>query len=185
MSVAPAIFLDRDGVINEDGNYVSCVDEFHFIPGSIEAMQSLKEAGWKLIVVTNQSGIARDIFSEQQFLDLTEWMDWSLVDRSVALDGFYYCPHHPDYGTEEYRQNCDCRKPKPGMFLQAAKELKIDLATSWMIGDKPSDMQAAKAAGIKHRLLVKSGKPITDEGERLAEKVVIDLSDAAKVILSA
>ena len=119
----PAIFLDRDGVINEDTGYVSQVDDFHFLPGAIEAMQLLKKKGYLLIVVTNQSGIARGYFSEDDFMNLTEWMDWSLADRDVDLDGIYFCPHHPDHGAP-----CDCRKPEPGMLLLAQQELGIDMA---------------------------------------------------------
>ena len=138
----PAIFLDRDGVINEDTGYVSQVDDFHFLPGVIEAMQLLKQKGYLLIVVTNQSGIARGYFSEDDFMNLTEWMDWSLADRDVDLDGIYFCPHHPDHGAP-----CDCRKPAPGMLLLAQQELGIDMAHSYMVGDKPSGLKAAINAG--------------------------------------
>lgn len=185
MSKSPAIFLDRDGVLNEDGEYVATVDDFHFIEGSIEALQTLKKAGWRLVVVTNQSGIARGYYSEDQFLHLTEWMDWSLSDRGVDLDGIYYCPHHPDFGEGEYHQDCDCRKPKPGMLLQAADEVDIELASSWMIGDKASDLQAAKAAGIEQRILVRSGKPVSDEAAELATVVLDDLAAAATYIQNA
>ncbi|MFM2482439.1 D-glycero-beta-D-manno-heptose 1,7-bisphosphate 7-phosphatase [Celerinatantimonas sp. YJH-8] len=182
MNKTPAIFLDRDGVINEDGNYVATADDFHFIKGSIEAMQQLKKLGWRLVVVTNQSGIARGLYSEDQFLHLTEWMDWSLADRGVDLEGIYYCPHHPDYGQGEYHQDCDCRKPKPGMFLQASEELNIDLTQSWMIGDKASDLEAAKNAGVEQRILVRSGKPLTQDGEQLATYILDDLAAAAQLI---
>jgi D-glycero-D-manno-heptose 1,7-bisphosphate phosphatase len=181
--MAPAVFLDRDGVINQDREYVSQIDDFHFIDGSIEAMQALKRAGWDLVLVTNQSGIARGLYSEDDFLQLTEWMDWSLSDRSVDLDGIYYCPHHPQYSESAEHRNCACRKPKPGMLLEAAQELDIDLANSWMIGDKPADMQAAIAAGVEHRILVRSGKTVTSEGEALATFVCDDLAAAVKYIL--
>ncbi len=107
----PAIFLDRDGTINVDHGYVHEIDEFEFIEGVIDAMRQLKEMGYALVVVTNQSGIARGKFTEAQFETLTEWMDWSLADRGVDLDGIYYCPHHPQGSVEAYRQTCDCRKP--------------------------------------------------------------------------
>lgn len=100
----PAIFLDRDGTINVDHGYVHEIDEFEFIDGVIDAMRELKQMGYALIVVTNQSGIARGKFTEAQFETLTEWMDWSLADRDVDLDGIYYCPHHPQGTVEEYRQ---------------------------------------------------------------------------------
>ena len=142
----PAIFLDRDGTINVDHGYVHEIDEFEFIEGVIDAMRQLKEMGYALVVVTNQSGIARGKFTEAQFETLTEWMDWSLADRGVDLDGIYYCPHHPQGTVEEYRQTCDCRKPHPGMFISAQEFLHIDMAASYMVGDKMEDMQAATAA---------------------------------------
>ena len=176
----PAIFLDRDGVINEDTGYVSQVDDFHFLPGAIEAMQLLKKKGYLLVVVTNQSGIARGYFTEDDFMNLTEWMDWSLADRDVDLDGIYFCPHHPTAGVGEYRQECNCRKPAPGMLLDAAKDLKIDLANSYMVGDKAGDLQAAKAAGVGHKVLVRTGKTVTEEAIALADEVQDSLLTFAK-----
>ncbi|MDH3001465.1 D-glycero-beta-D-manno-heptose-1,7-bisphosphate 7-phosphatase [Chelonobacter oris] len=166
-----AIFLDRDGTLNIDHGYVHEIDQFEFIDGSIEALLELKQMGYLLVLVTNQSGIARGYFSEAQFLQLTEWFDWSLADRGVDFDGIYYCPHLPD-GQGEYRRNCDCRKPQPGMLLQAAKELNIDLNRSFMVGDKIEDIMAGKAAGVAHNILVRSGKTVTPEGEKLAEAVL-------------
>lgn len=104
--------------------------------------------GYALVVVTNQSGIARGKFTEAQFETLTEWMDWSLADRDVDLDGIYYCPHHPQGSIEEFRQVCDCRKPHPGMLISARDFLHIDMAASYMVGDKLEDMQAAAAANV-------------------------------------
>ncbi|QEW33476.1 D-glycero-beta-D-manno-heptose 1,7-bisphosphate 7-phosphatase [Erwinia billingiae] len=173
----PAIFLDRDGTMNEDHGYVHEIDNFQFIDGAIEAMQELKKMGYALVMVTNQSGIARGIFSEDTFMQLTEWMDWSLADRDVDLDGIYFCPHHPEGVIEEYRQQCDCRKPEPGMLLSAQKELNIDMAASYMVGDKIDDMLAGKAAGVGKKVLVRSGKPITEEGEKAADWVINSLAD--------
>ena len=117
----PAIFLDRDGTINVDHGYVHEIDNFEFIDGVIDAMRELKTMGFALVVVTNQSGIARGKFTEAQFETLTEWMDWSLADRDVDLDGIYYCPHHPQGSVEEFRQACDCRKPHPGMLIVSTR----------------------------------------------------------------
>ncbi|KTS27309.1 D-glycero-beta-D-manno-heptose 1,7-bisphosphate 7-phosphatase [Pantoea sp. BS_8] len=172
----PAIFLDRDGTLNVDHGYVHEIDHFQFIDGVIEALQQLKKMGFALVVVTNQSGIARGTFSEDQFMQLTEWMDWSLADRDVDLDGIYFCPHHPDATVEAYRQQCDCRKPQPGMLLAAQEELHIDMAASYMVGDKLEDMQAAQAAGVGKKVLVRSGKPVTPEGEALADWVIESLA---------
>ncbi|EGV06075.1 D,D-heptose 1,7-bisphosphate phosphatase [Haemophilus pittmaniae HK 85] len=166
-----AIFLDRDGTLNIDHGYVHEIDQFQFIDGSIDTLKKLKEMGYLLVLVTNQSGIARGYFTEQQFLQLTEWMDWSLADRGVDLDGIYYCPHHPE-GIGEFKENCDCRKPKPGMLLQAIKELNIDPTYSVMVGDKVDDIKAGISAGVKINVLVKTGKAITDEGESLASYVL-------------
>lgn len=173
----PAIFLDRDGTINVDHGYIHEIDNFQFIEGAIEAMHELKKMGFALVMVTNQSGIARGIFSEDDFMQLTEWMDWSLADRDVDLDGIYFCPHHPEAAIEEYRQQCDCRKPQPGMLLSAQKELNIDMAASYMVGDKIDDMLAGKAAGVGRTILVRSGKPVTAEGENAADWVINSLAD--------
>ncbi|KAA8997593.1 D-glycero-beta-D-manno-heptose 1,7-bisphosphate 7-phosphatase [Affinibrenneria salicis] len=173
----PAIFLDRDGTINVDHGYVHEIDQFQFIDGVIDALRELKDMGFALVLVTNQSGIARGLFTEEQFMRLTEWMDWSLADREVDLDGIYFCPHHPDAALEEYRQTCDCRKPEPGMFLAAKQEMNIDMAASYMVGDKPEDMQAAIAAGVGTRVLVRTGKPVTESGEALADWVIDSLAD--------
>ncbi len=171
-----AVFLDRDGVLNVDNGYVSQVDDFEFIEGVIEACKKLKDKGYLLVVITNQSGIARGYFSEEQFHTLTEWMDWSLADRGVDLDGIYYCPHHAEKGVGEYKVDCDCRKPKPGMLLSAIEELNIDVSNSILVGDKVSDLQAGIAAGVKTNYLVRTGKEITSEGEQLATAVFADLA---------
>ena len=178
----PAIFLDRDGTLNVDSGYVHEIDDFQFIDGTIEALQQLKAMGYALVVVTNQSGIARGMFTEDTFMRLTEWMDWSLADRDVDFDGIYFCPHHPEAAVEEYRQVCDCRKPQPGMLLQAQQELNIDMAASYMVGDKPEDMQAAIAAGVGTKVLVRTGKPVTEQGEKLADWVLNSLADLPAAI---
>jgi len=174
--VAPvnrAVFLDRDGVINKDTGYVHLVDDFEYIDGVFDACLALKKMGYLLVVVTNQSGIARGMYSEDDFHSLTEWMDWNFADKGVDLDGIYYCPHHPEKGIGEYKQDCDCRKPKPGMLLDAAKFLKIDLANLIMVGDKADDMRAAKAAGIGKSILVRSGK-VVDEAGIIEATMVVD-----------
>jgi D-glycero-D-manno-heptose 1,7-bisphosphate phosphatase len=181
----PAIFLDRDGTLNVDHGYVHEIDNFQFIDGTIEALQELKKMGFALVVVTNQSGIARGMFTEDQFMTLTEWMDWSLADRDVDLDGIYFCPHHPEGAVEAYRQQCDCRKPQPGMLLSAQEELDIDMASSYIVGDKVEDMLAGQAAGVGTKVLVRTGKPVTAEGEAAADWVINSLADLAERIKSA
>jgi len=177
-----AVFLDRDGVINIDTGYVSHSDDFEFIDGVIEACQKIKEKGYQLVVITNQSGIARGYFSEDEFMTLTEWMDWSMADKGVELDGIYYCPHHPDKGIGEYKQACDCRKPQPGMINSAAEFLKLDLSQSYLVGDKVSDIQAGKNAGIGTNILVRTGKDITEQGEELADHVINTLQDVIELL---
>ena len=176
-----AIFLDRDGTLNIDYGYVHDIDNFKFIDGAIDALQELKKMGYMLVLVTNQSGIARGYFSENQFLQLTEWMDWSLAEQDVDLDGIYYCPHHPE-GKGEYKEDCDCRKPKSGMLLQAIKELKIDPTQSIMVGDKVEDLKAGIGAKVKMNVLVRTGKPVTEEGERVADYVLDSIVELPRIL---
>ncbi|HDU8625575.1 D-glycero-beta-D-manno-heptose 1,7-bisphosphate 7-phosphatase [Morganella morganii subsp. morganii] len=173
----PAVFLDRDGTINVDTGYLHEIDDFQFIENAIEAMQAIKQMGYALIIVTNQSGIARGMFTEDQFMHLTEWMDWSLADRGVDLDGIYYCPHHPEGTVEEFRQECNCRKPAPGMLLDAQKFLKIDMSNSYMVGDKLDDMLAGRAAEVGTTVLVRTGKPVTEDAEVAADMVINSIAD--------
>lgn len=169
-------------MINRDHGYVHDEHDFEFIDGVFEATKALKQQGYLLVLVTNQSGIARHLFSEERFLDLTQWMDWNFVDHGVEFDGFYYCPHHPEHGIGEYKQDCDCRKPKPGMFLSARDFLKIDMARSVMVGDKAQDLQAALAAGVGTKVLVRSGKAVTEEGMALADHVVDSIADVPSLL---
>jgi D-glycero-D-manno-heptose 1,7-bisphosphate phosphatase len=179
---AAAVFLDRDGVINKDKGYVSQIDEFDFIDDSIEAMQLLKSKGYLIVVITNQSGIGRGYYSEDDFASLTQWMDWSLIDRGVELDGIYYCPHHPEKGIGEYKQNCQCRKPGTGMIDSAVAELDIDLSNSYLVGDKLSDIRAGKKSNLKANYLVTTGKQLCEAGASEADTVFDDLLAVAKAL---
>jgi len=178
MTIA-AVFLDRDGVINVDAGYVGDWERFIFLPGVIEAMRSLCEAGYALVIVTNQSGIARGFYTEEDFHVLTERMRDELSGQGVDIAGVYYCPHLPDARLPKYRKICNCRKPRPGLIYRAIEELDIDLTRSAMVGDKHSDMEAALAAGIPHRYQVVSGEP------HQYCIAVHDLSEACKVLLAA
>lgn len=180
----PAVFIDRDGTLNIDHGYVCEIDNFHFIEGVIDALGTLKKMGFLLIVVTNQSGIAREKFSEEQFTKLTEWMDWSLADRGVDLDAIYYCPHHLEGKDSLYRQQCDCRKPEPGMLLAAQAELNIDMSMSYMVGDKRDDILAGKAAKVGTCVLVRTGNPISVEDTLCADWVLDSLVDLPAKIKS-
>ncbi|MBP3141242.1 D-glycero-beta-D-manno-heptose 1,7-bisphosphate 7-phosphatase [Aliivibrio fischeri] len=178
----PAVFIDRDGVINVDHGYVHKRDDFEYIDGVFEATKKFKEMGYLLVLVTNQSGIARGMFTEDQFEILTEWMDWNFADNGVDFDGIYYCPHHPEATVEKYKEACDCRKPNPGMLVSAQRFLDIDMKNSIMIGDKKEDMMAAQAAGVGTRILVRTGKPVTEEGEALATAVLDSVADVPKFL---
>ncbi|MDD1795267.1 D-glycero-beta-D-manno-heptose 1,7-bisphosphate 7-phosphatase [Enterovibrio makurazakiensis] len=173
----PAVFIDRDGVINVDHGYISKVDDFEYIDGVFDACRAFKDMGYLLVLVTNQSGIARGYYSEDDFLSLTEWMDWNFADKGVEFDGIYYCPHHPEHGDEKYKIDCECRKPKPGMFLSAREYLNIDMTQSVMIGDKADDMRAAGDAGVKTKILVRTGKQVTEDAETLASVVLDSIAD--------
>lgn len=169
------VFLDRDGVINVDRGYVGSWEDFEYLPGAIEGLRLLCDRGFKLVVVTNQSGIARGYYSEANFQLLTSLMRQDLAEKGIELAAVYYCPHLPQAKVMQYREICDCRKPKPGMFIKAAAELGIDLRSSVMIGDKSSDMQAAEAAGISERYLIditarfKNSGVMGDSLKRVAE----------------
>ncbi|MBV8938691.1 MAG: HAD family hydrolase [Alphaproteobacteria bacterium] len=143
-----ALFLDRDGVINLDTGYPSAREEIVFLEHIFSLCRAAKEQGYLLLVVTNQAGIARGYYTEEDFEALMQWMQEQFTAQGCALDGWYYCPHHPEFGVGEYRTACECRKPKPGMLLTAAKEWDIDMRRSILIGDKASDINAANAAGV-------------------------------------
>ena len=154
-----AAFLDRDGVINKDKAYVHRWEDFEFVPGAIQGMRRLQDAGYALVIVTNQSGLARGYYTETQYQQLTEALHQELAGHGVKLDGVYHCPHHPKGTVPALSIDCDCRKPAPGMVLQAARELGLSLPESLLIGDKPSDIEAARAAGIGRAYLVASDNP--------------------------
>lgn len=180
-----AVFLDRDGTINVEKDYLIHVDDFEFIHGVPEALKKLQEAGFLLVVVTNQSGIARGYFSPHQVKKLHLYMTNLLERYDVSLAGIYVCPHHPISGQGEYLCDCECRKGKPGMLLEAAKELNIDLSNSFMVGDKLADVQAGHAADC-NTYLVKTGhgKDFESAAKIYGAAVVNDLLAAAEMILA-
>ena len=149
-----ALFLDRDGVINIDHGYVYQPEDIEFVPGIFDLCKKFKAQGYLIIVVTNQSGIARGFYTENDFLKLTSWMTEQFEQRQCCIDGVYFCPHHAINGTGQYKKDCDCRKPRPGMFLQAAQQHQIDFSQSVMVGDKPSDIEAANSVGISKTFFV-------------------------------
>lgn len=178
-----AAFLDRDGVINRDRAYVSRWEDFEFVPGAVDAMRRLKQAGYALVVVTNQSGIARGYYSEAQYQALTAAMQQALLDAGAAVDAVYHCPHHPKGKVAELAIDCDCRKPAPGMILRAAKELNLSLADSILVGDKPSDIEAARAAGVGRAYIVQSDNAESTTGLAGADAAHADLQSCVAALL--
>ena len=149
----PALFLDRDGVLNEDPGYVHRWEDFRWIPGAQEAVAAFNRAGWWVFVVTNQSGVGRGYYAEDDVLALHAKMSDDLAQSGAWIDAYYYCPDHPEAAVETYRHpDPPNRKPNPGMILKALNDHPVDLARSVMVGDKPADMEAARRAGVRGRL---------------------------------
>ena len=182
---AVALFLDRDGVINVDREYIHRPDQVEYVPGIFELCRcAVKELGWLLIVVTNQSGIGRGLYDEDAYRTLTEWMLRRFEAEGAPIAKVYHCPFHPVHGIGDYRADHDWRKPKPGMILQAAAEFQLDLRRSVMIGDKISDIQAAAAAGIPFRIRLAPGMQSRDRVEP-HHHVVRSLLDARELLRNA
>ena len=148
-----ALFLDRDGVINVDHGYVCRPEDFHFVDGIFELCRTAAALDYLIFVITNQAGIARGFFTEQEFHALTAWMCDQFLARKVRIAQVYFCPFHPEHGIGRYKQESDFRKPAPGMILQAAKEHALDLAASVLVGDKEADIAAGVAAGVGQNIL--------------------------------
>ncbi len=147
-SERPALFLDRDGVINEDSGYVYRIDDFRFLPGALEGCRRFHDAGYMIVVVTNQAGIARGYYTENDFKVLTRWMCSQFTKFGAPISAVYHCPHHPDGIVRQYSTICECRKPAPGLLIRARKDLSIDMRHSILVGDKVSDVLAAQAANV-------------------------------------
>lgn len=178
-----AVFLDRDGVINIDHGYVSTPEQFEFVDGVFEACKKFQAQGYKLIVVTNQSGIAQGYYGPQQFEQLTQWMCEQFDAHGVHITAVYHCPHHPTKGQTPYLQDCQCRKPAPGMLLRAIAEHRLDAALSIMVGDKGVDMQAAASAGVGYKVLVQSGKHFNHHEAALADAIWSNLKKFSDSII--
>jgi len=144
-----AVFLDRDGTINIDKGYVYRVEDWEWIPGAIDAIVALKNAGFLVIIITNQAGIARGYYNEADLTNLHTRINEELQEHGVMIDGFYHCPHHPEFSAV-----CECRKPLPGLIYEASQDLDVDLECSWLVGDKASDIQAGLAAMVKSILVL-------------------------------
>ena len=188
-SMRPAVFLDRDGTINEDVGYISDPDQLQLIPGAAEAVQRLRGAGYFLVLITNQAGVGRGLMTEDSLREVLDAFGEMLDDEGACVDAVYYCLHHPEEGVGEYLKDCDCRKPKPGMLLRAAEEHQIDLSRSFMVGDHMGDVLAGKNAGCQTALVLTGhGKDelarVDGEGRSKIDKVAADLTEAAQWMLS-
>ena len=172
------IFLDRDGVINVEANYVHRIEDFCFLPGAIAGLRSLQALDYVLVIVTNQAGIARGYYTEADFLTLMNYVSAHLADNGVSILHTYYCPHHPSGSVMEFSISCSCRKPEPGMILRAAAELDLSLSQSIVVGDKLSDIEAGRAANVWKTVLVRSGHPLPEHAEKLADHCCDDLAAA-------
>ncbi len=157
-----ALFLDRDGVINVDHGYVHLPEQTEWIEGIFDLCATARDLGYRLVVVTNQAGIARGYYSEAQFESYSTWLREQFAQRGSPLLAVYYCPHHPTEGLGAYRRECRCRKPGPGMIERARDDFGLDLAASALIGDQPSDIVAARAAGVGRWLQL--GAPFPETG---------------------
>jgi len=166
--LSPVVFLDRDGTLNRDTRYLHSWDDWEWLPGVCDGLGKLQQAGFRLIVVSNQAGVARGFYGEADIHRLHERVNAELWHLGVHIDAFYYCPHHPDFTGP-----CSCRKPEPGMLLRAEAEMNIDLQRSWLIGDAYTDMKAALSAGCRP-ILVLSGNATEFSGPILSGVTVCD-----------
>jgi D-glycero-D-manno-heptose 1,7-bisphosphate phosphatase len=159
-----AVFLDRDGTVNEEVGYLSQPENIRILPDVPNAIRLLKEAGYKVLVITNQSGVARGYYTEDDVQLINKKINEQLMQSGASIDGFFYCPHHPDGIIAKYSYTCKCRKPESGMILEAADKFSLDLTKSFIIGDKLSDLQMAESLGARAVLV------LTGYGEREKEK---------------
>jgi len=169
------IFLDRDGVINKEVNYLHKIDSFEFIDGVFDACLYFQKLGYKIIIITNQSGISRGYYTKRDFQILTQWMLDKFRDKDIKILDVFYCPHGPE-------STCKCRKPKPGMLLEAKDRHDINMKCSWMIGDNEIDIQASNAAGIDNTILVRSGHLI-DESISSAKFIIDSIKQSQQLII--
>lgn len=178
-----AVFLDRDGTVIEDMVFSVDPAGIRALPGALEAMRRLLNAGYLLVIITNQSGVARGLFSEQDLQAFHNHLKTWFGEQGVEVADIYYCPHYPDGEVEPYAIECECRKPEPAMLLRAAREHGIDLAQSWMIGDRPADVGTGRAAGCRTIRVLTGPPPV--EGDPEPDFIADNLAAAAEIVLGA
>ncbi len=183
MTKFAAVFLDRDGTINEEVGYLDSLEKLRVFPEAFEAVRLINQSGMKTVVITNQSGIGRGFFDDAFVGRVHEEMRRLFLNKGAFLDGFYYCPHHPTEGMGQYRQVCPCRKPEPGLLLKAAEDLVIDLGKSYMIGDTPKDVEAGQKAGAKGILVQTGYGKVADTGSTHPDHIAQDILEAVKWIM--
>ncbi|MGE5140552.1 MAG: D-glycero-alpha-D-manno-heptose-1,7-bisphosphate 7-phosphatase [Rudaea sp.] len=182
-SHSDAVFVDKDGTLIEDVPYNVDPDLIRLVPGAAESLRRLQRLGFKIAVVSNQSGVARGLFAERELGDVENRLRQLLSEGEVHLDGWYYCPHHPEGIVREYAIQCECRKPAPGLLLRATEELGIDLSGSWMIGDILNDVEAGIRAGCKTILLDNGNETEWVGGpRRVPDFVARDWAEVARII---
>ena len=159
MTARRALFLDKDGVINVNHGYVCTPERTDFIGSAFELCRAATQHGFLNVVVTNQAGIGRGYYSESDFTTYVDWVRAQFRERGAQLDAFYYCPHHPEHGIGKYLRDCACRKPKPGMLLDAKRDLDLELSRSVLVGDSASDLEAGRAAGVRDCIQVRVVQP--------------------------
>lgn len=183
-----AIFLDRDGTINVEKYYLHKIEDFDFLPDAIAGLKLLQEVGYLLVIVTNQSGIGRGYYTVEDFLELNDWMLGTLGNQGVKIDKVYFCPHLPDARIEKYRMDCECRKPKLGMYQQAINEFDIDVNTSFAIGDKIRDCAICGQTNCQGFLIAENEKPEiisqVKNGEIAHVYYATNLYESAKLIVN-
>ena len=184
----PAFFLDRDGTVTREVGYVNHTSRLELLPHSAQAIRMARAAGYICVLVTNQAGVARGYFPESMIAEVHERLAQLLAAEETRLDGIYYCPHHPSAGEPPYRSDCECRKPRPGMLLTAARDLEIDMAASIMVGDKISDVELGQSQGARG-ILVRTGYGRGEEAHQrqgwttTPDHVADDLLDAVTWVL--
>ena len=176
-----AVFFDRDGTLNVDVHYLYRIEDFQWTEDAIAAIKYCNDQDWRVIVITNQSGVARGYYTEQDIQRLHGWMNEDLAKYGAHIDAFYYCPHHPDGSVPQYAVACDCRKPKPGMFERIAGCFNTDLAGTYAVGDSLRDLQAAVAAGARP-VLVLSGKGRNTQKENQIPEGTLVFDDLAATV---
>jgi D-glycero-D-manno-heptose 1,7-bisphosphate phosphatase len=183
----PAVFLDRDGTVVREVDYMRSPEQLRLLPRAAASIRRLNEAGFAVVLTTNQSGIARGLLTEGDLANIHSLLERRLARRGAALDAIYYCPHHPEAATPEYRRRCRCRKPGAGMLLRAAKDLDLDLAASFAVGDSTRDLEAGRRAACR-TVLVRTGYGRTTEENGTeaagADCIADDLSEAVIWILT-